>query len=93
MIGEKLEPALGAAQLEWRRPELRQRLQVRRALIAESVHKLKRTAGTTIDPQWAGAVPLALDDGFRLHRLIDPQREPADSFFQAVAELQRLLQR
>src|SRR5207249_249226 len=29
----------------------------------------------------------------RLHRLIDPQGVPADSFFRAVAELQRLLRR
>jgi hypothetical protein len=34
-----------------------------------------------------------LEDGFRLHRLIDLQGVPADAFFRSVAELQRLLQR
>jgi hypothetical protein len=34
---------------------------------------------------------LALEDGFRLHRLIDPDSTPADSFFRAVGELQRLV--
>ena len=33
---------------------------------------------------------LALEDGFRLHRLIDPASTPADSFFRAVAELAKL---
>jgi hypothetical protein len=34
---------------------------------------------------------LALEDGFRLHRLIDPDTTPADSFVRAVTELQRLI--
>ena len=34
---------------------------------------------------------LALEDGFRLHRLIDPESTPADSFFRAVGELQKLV--
>jgi hypothetical protein len=34
---------------------------------------------------------LALEDGFRLHRLIDPDTTPADSFVRAVSELQRLI--
>ena len=33
---------------------------------------------------------LALEDGFRLHRLIDPDSTPADSFLRAVGELQKL---
>jgi len=33
---------------------------------------------------------LALEDGFRLHRLIDPATTPADSFLRAVTELQRV---
>ena len=42
------------------------------------------------DPAWAGAMLLALEDGFRLHRLIDPESTPADSFLRAVGELQKL---
>jgi hypothetical protein len=32
---------------------------------------------------------LALEDGFRLHRLIDPETTPADSFLRAIGDLQR----
>ena len=32
---------------------------------------------------------LALEDGFRLHRLIDPETTPADSFLRAISDLQR----
>jgi hypothetical protein len=34
---------------------------------------------------------LALEDGFRLHRLIDPETTPADSFLRAVGDLKRAL--
>jgi hypothetical protein len=32
---------------------------------------------------------LALEDGFRLHRLIDPETTPADSFLRAIMDLMR----
>ena len=32
---------------------------------------------------------LALEDGFRLHRLIDPETTPADSFLRAITDLRR----
>jgi hypothetical protein len=38
-----------------------------------------------------GAILLALDDGFRLHRLIDPETTPADSFVRAAGDLQRAI--
>ena len=88
-----LELILYVARLERRRPELRERLRTRRALIAEIIEKLNRSGSTDLDPQWASATLLALEDGFRLHRLIDPQGVPADSFFRTVAELQRLLRK
>jgi AcrR family transcriptional regulator len=75
------------------RSRLRGRLEARRALIGEIIEKLNQRNGPALDPDWASAMLLALEDGFRLHRLIDPQGVPADSFFQAVAELQRRLQR
>jgi hypothetical protein len=43
------------------------------------------------NPAWTSAMLLALEDGFRLHRLIDPDSTPADSFFRAVGELQKLV--
>jgi hypothetical protein len=71
--------------LERRRPELAKRLRARRALVAEIL------AGIGIaDPAWGSAMLLALEDGFRLHRLIDPDSTPAESFVRAVGELQKL---
>src|SRR5947208_2803617 len=37
------------------------------------------------------AMLLALEDGFRLHRLIDPETTPADSFVRAIGDLQRAI--
>jgi hypothetical protein len=34
---------------------------------------------------------LAMDDGFRLHRLIDPETTPADSFLRAIDDLERAI--
>ena len=58
---------------------------MRRALVAEIL------AGIGIgDPAQGSAMLLALEDGFRLHRLIDPASTPADSFVRALGELQKL---
>jgi hypothetical protein len=67
-------------------------LRDRRALIAEMVAGTNRVRRRgSIDPIWAGKTLLALEDGFRLHRLIDPQSTPVDAFLRTVAELQRLV--
>jgi AcrR family transcriptional regulator len=80
-----IELILFAARSERRRPELAKRLRARRALVAEIL------AGIGVgDPAWASAMLLALEDGFRLHRLIDPDSTPAESFVRAVGELQKL---
>jgi AcrR family transcriptional regulator len=80
-----IEMILFAARSQKRRPELAKRLRARRELVAEVL------AGTKVgDPAWASAMILALEDGFRLHRLIDPASTPADSFFRAVGDLRRL---
>ena len=90
-----MELILYVARSEKRRPELAKRLRARRALVTEIITATNRAAGrgTVIDPAWAGAMLLALEDGFRLHRLIDPDTTPADSFVRSVSELQRLLGR
>jgi hypothetical protein len=36
---------------------------------------------------------LALEDGFRLHRLIDPEATPADSYLRSLSMLQEVLLR
>ena len=68
-----------------RRPELAKRLRARRALVAEILGGIGFT-----DPAQGAAMLLALEDGFRLHRLIDPASTPADSFMRSIGELQKL---
>src|SRR5579871_2033377 len=75
-----------------RRPELVKRLRARRALMVEMFASVYGdTASRPIEPAVAGAILLALEDGFRLHRLIDPETTPADSFMRAVTMLQQAL--
>jgi AcrR family transcriptional regulator len=80
-----IELILFAARSERRRPELAKRLRARRALVAEILGRLGFS-----DPAQGSAMLLALEDGFRLHRLIDPASTPADSFVRSIGELQKL---
>ncbi|MBL6613905.1 MAG: TetR/AcrR family transcriptional regulator [Reyranella sp.] len=80
-----IELILFAARSERRRPELAKRLRARRALVAEILSGMGFS-----DPEQGSAMLLALEDGFRLHRLIDPASTPADSFVRAIGELQKL---
>ena len=71
------------------RPELAERLAARRQLIAEIVRRTG--APRDLDADQVAAILLALEDGFRLHRLIDPDTTPSDSFTTAVSALQRAM--
>jgi AcrR family transcriptional regulator len=86
-----IEMILFVARAEKRRPELAKRLRARRKLIADIVEAtLKDKAnGERLNPPWMASVVLALEDGFRLHRLIDPETTPADSFLRAITDLRR----
>ncbi|MET0675901.1 MAG: TetR/AcrR family transcriptional regulator [Bradyrhizobium sp.] len=88
-----MEMILFVARAEKRRPELAKRLRARRQLVADIIETTARNSGRTtiLDPAWAGALVLALEDGFRLHRLIDPDTTPPDSFFRAIGDLQRAM--
>ncbi len=88
-----MEMILFVARAEKRRPELAKRLRARRKLIADIVETTSRNAGRNgpLNPAWTGAILLALEDGFRLHRLIDPETTPADSFLRAIGDLQRAI--
>jgi AcrR family transcriptional regulator len=88
-----MEMILFVARAEKRRPELAQRLRARRKLIADIVETASRNSGKNdlLNPTWTGAIVLALEDGFRLHRLIDPETTPADSFLRAIGDRQRAL--
>ncbi len=88
-----MEMILFVARAEKRRPELAKRLRARRKLIADIIEIASKNSGSNgvRNPTWAGAIMLALEDGFRLHRLIDPETTPADSFLRAVGDLQRAI--
>jgi AcrR family transcriptional regulator len=84
-----MEMILFVARAEKRRPELAKRLRARRKLLTEIVMITSKHGGRNFEnPAWVGAIFLALEDGFRLHRLIDPETTPADSFLRAVGDLQ-----
>jgi AcrR family transcriptional regulator len=86
-----MEMILFVARAEKRRPDLAKRLRARRKLIVDIVETTSKNNGKngSPNPAWIGAIVLALEDGFRLHRLIDPETTPADSFLRAITDLQR----
>ncbi len=88
-----MEMILFVARAEKRRPELAKRLRARRKLVADIIETTAKNSGRTVilNPAWAGALVLALEDGFRLHRLIDPESTPPESFFRAIGDLQRAM--
>ncbi len=85
-----MEMILYVARAEKRRPELAKRLRARRKLVADIVETTLSSNGRNgaLNPPWIASVVLALEDGFRLHRLIDPET-PADSFLRAITDLRR----
>src|SRR5579872_2627350 len=88
-----MEMILFVARAEKRRPDLAKRLRARRKLVADIVEITLKKSGKSgaLNPAWTGAIVLALEDGFRLHRLIDPETTPADSFLRAITDLQRAI--
>ena len=88
-----MEMILFVARAEKRRPDLAKRLRARRKLITDIVETTSKNGGKngSVNPTWTGAILLALEDGFRLHRLIDPETTPADSFLRAIGDLQRAI--
>jgi hypothetical protein len=87
-----MEMILFVARAEKRRPELAKRLRARRQLVTEIVETTAKNSGRNfLNPAWVGTILLALEDGFRLHRLIDPETTPADSFVRAAGDLQRAI--
>jgi AcrR family transcriptional regulator len=88
-----MEMILFVARAEKRRPELAKRLRARRKLITDIIEIALKNSGRNdvLNPAWTGAILLALEDGFRLHRLIDPETTPADSFLRAIGDLQRAI--
>ena len=87
-----MEMILFVARAEKRRPELAKRLRARRQMVTEIMETTTKYRGRNLaDPPWVGAIVLALEDGFRLHRLIDPETTPAGSFLRAANDLRQAI--
>jgi AcrR family transcriptional regulator len=88
-----MEMILFVARAEKRRPELAKRLRARRKLVSDIVETSLKSSGrpAPLNPAWTAAIVLALEDGFRLHRLIDPETTPADGFLRAISDLRRAM--
>ena len=86
-----MEMILFVARAEKRRPELAKRLRARRAMTAKIVETVSKNRKAPVDSAWTAAILLAMEDGFRLHRLIDPETTPAESFVRALGDLQRAI--
>jgi AcrR family transcriptional regulator len=83
-----MEVILYVARAKENRPELARRLRDRRATVAEII--AQTTPGIEAQAGAWASILLALEDGLRLHRLIDPATTPEDSFLRAVESLQRV---
>ena len=84
-----MEMILFVARAEKRRPELAKRLRARRETLTQIVTIISKHSGKNFQqPEWVAAILLALEDGFSLHRLIDPETTPPDSFLRAFNDLQ-----
>jgi len=90
-----LELLLYAARAAERRHELAEFLEARRQVIVDIVEGTGLSATSTgfLDPGQLAAMLLAMEDGFRLHQLIDPERTPPDSFLRSITALQQALRR
>ncbi len=61
-------------------------------MLTEIVTTISRQSGKNFEnPGWVAAILLALEDGFRLHRLIDPETTPPGSFLRALNDLQKAI--
>jgi AcrR family transcriptional regulator len=89
-----LELNLYAARAAQRGKEPGEFLRARRRLIADIVAGigLAGPGGGLPDAEQVAALLLAMEDGFRLHRLIDPDSTPADSFERSLTLLMEMVQ-
>jgi AcrR family transcriptional regulator len=88
-----MEMILFVARAEKRRPELAKRLRARRKLVTDIIETSLKKSGQPAaqNAVWTAAILIALEDGFRLHRLIDPETTTADSFLRAISDLRRAM--
>jgi AcrR family transcriptional regulator len=89
----QVELMLYAARTPELRPALGEHLRTMRGLVGTIAADTMRADGVdpSIDPIELGTILVAIEDGLRLHRLIDPESTPADAFFTALESLQQLV--
>jgi AcrR family transcriptional regulator len=75
------------------RPLLGEHLRQMRTLVGEIAASIVRSGrpDVDVDPEALGTVLVAVEDGLRLHRLIDPDSTPEDAFPRALGLLQALV--
>ena len=86
----QIELMMYAARSPELRPAIGEHLRTMRGLVGTIVADKLRAVGIDVDPIVVGTVMVAIEDGLRLHRLLDPESTPPDAFFTALEELQRL---
>ncbi len=77
------------------RPALGRHLATMRGLVGEIAASTVAAArpGLDLDPDRLGMALVAIEDGLRLHRLIDPDSTPADAFVEVLDWLQDVVMR
>jgi len=74
------------------RPAAAEHVRTMRTLVGAIADAALRARGVEpeVPPQQLGMILVALEDGLRLHRLIDPDSTPPEAFYDALDALQRL---
>jgi AcrR family transcriptional regulator len=88
-----LELLLHGARSAEHRHELAGFTEARRRIIIDIVEGtgMSQPGASALKAEQIAAMLLAMEDGFRLHQLIDPANTPPDSFLASVGALQQLL--
>jgi len=89
----QVELMLHVARTPELRPVLGQHLRTMRHLVGEIATATMRTEHSVVDiePDLLGIAIVALEDGLRLHRMIDPESTSPDAFLDVLEMLHRLL--
>ena len=90
-VGGRPRAALDVVEGSWR--ELVDPLRDGRIDLMIGALRPEPPAGLTrqVDPLEVGALLMAMEDGFALHRLIDPDTTPPGAFYEAVRQLQDIV--
>jgi AcrR family transcriptional regulator len=77
------------------RPSAGQHVRSMRILVGNIAHTALRARGVEpiLGAEQLGMILVALEDGLRLHRLIDPDSTPRDAFYDALDALEQLASR